>query len=202
MELDKSVVDGIDALIFDCDNTLAHTAPLHFACLREVLASHGHVIEEAWYAERVGLSGGDLMAAIALRDGKAPDWPAVASELPALYRRLIGGVDEVAHVTAVVRYYQGRLPMAVASGSTGSLVRATLGAIGLFDAFDAVVTLDDVGVGKPEPDLFVAAASRLEVEPARCLVFEDSQEGFEAARRAGMRVLDVATMSPPASRSK
>lgn len=199
MEFDKSLIEGVRALIFDCDNTLAHTAPVHFACLREVLASYGHVIEQSWYFERVGLSIEDLIRAIAVRDGSAPPWHKIASALPALYKGKVKGVREVEQVTSVVRYYQGQLPMAVASGAPASLVHATLSAIGLLDAFQAVVTIDDIGVGKPEPDLFIEAATRLGVETCHCLVFEDSREGFLAAQRAFMKVLDVATLCPPVS---
>jgi beta-phosphoglucomutase-like phosphatase (HAD superfamily) len=197
MELENFIAGTFDALIFDCDNTLAHTAPLHFECLREVLLSHGHELNEAWYRERVGLSGGDLMRDIAQRDGRAPPWKAVAAELPARYIQLVSQVEEIAHITALVRFYAGRMPMAVASGSTGALVHATLRAIGLQDCFEVVTSLDDVNIGKPSPAIFLEAARRLKVAPERCLVFEDSAEGFEAARRARMHVLDVASMREP-----
>ncbi len=197
MQLETFIAATFDALIFDCDNTLAHTAPLHFACLREVLRMYGHDLDEAWYRKRVGMSGGDLMRDIAQRDGHAPPWESVAAELPTRYRRVVSRVEEIAHITALVRRYTGRMPMAVASGSTGALVDATLSAIGLQDCFDAVVSLDDVCIGKPSPAIFLEAARRLKVAPERCLVFEDSVEGFEAARRARMQVLDVASMRAP-----
>jgi HAD superfamily hydrolase (TIGR01509 family) len=81
--------------------------------------------------------------------------------------------------------------MAVASAGTGSIVHAILDAIGVAPLFEAVVTIEDVARGKPHPDLYLAAADRLKVAPARAEAFEDSDEGLEAARTAGMRVTDI-----------
>jgi HAD superfamily hydrolase (TIGR01509 family) len=57
--------------------------------------------------------------------------------------------------------------------------------------FDAIVGADDVARGKPEPDVFLKAAEKIGVRPANCLVYEDGDLGIEAARRAGMEVIDV-----------
>ena len=65
--------------------------------------------------------------------------------------------------------------------------------------FDAVVTIEDVTNAKPAPDLFLEAARRMEALPQTCVVFEDSREGLEAARRAGMVAIDVATLGSAAS---
>ena len=63
--------------------------------------------------------------------------------------------------------------------------------------FDTIVGAHDVGRGKPHPDLFLLAAQRMGVDPADCLVFEDAPHGIEAARRAGMRAVAIATTLPP-----
>ena len=86
----------------------------------------------------------------------------------------------------------GRRPLAVASGGSRAIVTATLRATGLLPLFDTVVTLDDMGHAKPEPDLLLEAARRLGVPAKRCLMLEDSREGLKAANRAGMRSVDVA----------
>ena len=81
--------------------------------------------------------------------------------------------------------------MAVASGGPAAIVIPTLEVTALRSLFDTVVTIEDVKRPKPDPDLFLEAAKRLNVAPAQCLVLEDSREGLEAAKRAGMRVIDV-----------
>ena len=81
--------------------------------------------------------------------------------------------------------------MAVASGGFRHVVERQLAHIGVGDWFDAVVTSEDTTRHKPEPDVFLEAARRLGVAPERCEVYEDAEFGFEAARRAGMRCVDV-----------
>lgn len=85
----------------------------------------------------------------------------------------------------------GRRPSAVASNGERSVVKATLEACAILEFFDAIVTVEDVAVGKPDPGMFLLAAERLHTWPEDCLVLEDSEQGVEAARRAGMDVLDV-----------
>ena len=67
----------------------------------------------------------------------------------------------------------------------------TLQAVGLSDLADEVVTADDVSVGKPAPDVYLEAASRLEVAPEKCVAFEDAPSGIMAAQTAGMQVVAV-----------
>ena len=68
--------------------------------------------------------------------------------------------------------------------------------IGLGDYFADIVAAEDVSEGKPAPDVFLKAASRIDREPANCVVFEDAHVGIEAGLRAGMRVVAVATTHP------
>lgn len=85
------------------------------------------------------------------------------------------------------------IPRSVGSSTPRSNLDAIFAATGLGELFDAVVSADDVGNGKPAPDVFLLAAKRLGLAPADCLVIEDAHVGIEAARRAGMKVLAVAT---------
>lgn len=66
-----------------------------------------------------------------------------------------------------------------------------LQALGLREYFDAITSAEDVTAGKPDPQVFMAAASRVDLPPARCIVVEDAAAGVEAARRAGMRCVGV-----------
>ena len=88
------------------------------------------------------------------------------------------------------------IPRSVGSSTPRSNLDAIFAATGLDQLFDAVVCGDDVTNGKPAPDVFLLAAKRLGLEPADCLVIEDAHVGIEAAHRAGMKVLAVATTNP------
>jgi HAD superfamily hydrolase (TIGR01509 family) len=81
--------------------------------------------------------------------------------------------------------------MAVASGGYRDVVGRTLDQLRIRSWFQAMVTAEDTARHKPEPDVFLEAARQLSVPPAACAVFEDTELGLEAARRAGMLGLDV-----------
>ena len=88
------------------------------------------------------------------------------------------------------------IPRSVGSSTPRSNLDAIFAATGLDRLFDAVVCGDDVANGKPAPDVFLLAATRLGLSPSDCLVIEDAHVGIEAAHRAGMKVLAVATTNP------
>lgn len=88
------------------------------------------------------------------------------------------------------------IPRAIGSSTPRANLDAIFAATGLDAFFDAIACGDDVTHGKPAPDIFLLAAQRLHLPPADCLVIEDAHVGLEAARRAGMETLAVATTNP------
>ncbi|MCK8782784.1 HAD family phosphatase [Roseomonas sp. NAR14] len=197
---DDLLPPGTRGLIFDCDGTLVDTPPVYAAAWAAGFRLSGREMARDWYMRRAGLSESTLLDAFEAEHGVALDRAAVVARMRAAFLAGLGRLAEIATVTAIVRGQRGRLPMAVASGGSREIVAATLRATGLAPLFDAVVTFDDVGRAKPDPALFQEAARRLGVPPAGCVVFEDSAEGLEAARRAGMRPVDVAILrgsTPP-----
>jgi len=196
--IDLTPAEPFSALIFDCDGTLAETAPLHYHACSKAMATFGAVMPRPWYLARLGLSLVGLMAAFEADFGVRLDPQAVRLAAVPFYAGGFDKVREITAVTAVARRYTGRVPLAVASSGNRDNVRNTLRALGLAGLFAAVVTIEDVGRGKPAPDLFLEAARRLRVPPAACVVFEDTDEGLQAARRAGMAAKDVRTAYRPA----
>lgn len=87
-------------------------------------------------------------------------------------------------------------PISVASGGVKKTVIATMNAIGITELFETIVTQDDVKNSKPSPDLFLLAAEKMRVDPTKCLVFEDSKLGIEAANNAGMKSVLVQPDDP------
>lgn len=88
------------------------------------------------------------------------------------------------------------VPCAIGSSTHRENIDLSLDMIGLRPFFRAIVTAEDVRLGKPDPEVFVTAAARIERAPERCVVFEDAFVGIEAARAGGMRVIAVATTHP------
>jgi HAD superfamily hydrolase (TIGR01509 family) len=121
----------------------------------------------------------------------------VVSEIRASYRAnlpLIPGVDSAILALAA------RYPLAVASSSNRELIELALALAGLSDAFRAVVSSEEVERGKPAPDVYLEAASRLGIAPQHCAAVEDSSNGIRSAHAAGMRVVAVPNREyPPAA---
>ena len=101
-----------------------------------------------------------------------------------------GAVDAVRRIAA-------ERPVALASSAHRDVIAAALDATGLTATFEVVVSSDEVAHGKPAPDVYFEAARRLGVDPAACLVVEDSYNGVQAARAAGMTVVLVPNRSVP-----
>jgi HAD superfamily hydrolase (TIGR01549 family) len=148
-----------------------------------------------WYNARAGLSEHVLMDAFEAQHLVKLDQEATVTKMRETFLKELALLREIAVVAEIARRNYGKRPMAVASGGPAAIVEPSLKATRLHGLFDIVVTLDDVGRAKPEPDLFLEAARRLGVPPERCLVFEDSLQGIEAARQAGMHVVDVARLA-------
>jgi len=103
-------------------------------------------------------------------------------------------ITAIAPVERIIRQAVGTMPMAVASSGLKASVTSHLKDVGLYDLFDAIVTVEDVQHGKPAPDLFLLAAEKIGVAPEHCRGFEDADLGIEALQAAGMEVVDVRLM--------
>jgi HAD superfamily hydrolase (TIGR01509 family) len=191
--LDKRIVPSppYAALIFDCDGTLADTLPVHFQTWRAAFERYGAVLAKDWYRDRAGLTAKELIEAFNQAFDCIIDEQKIDAERQKHFANSIHQVQEVQAVAAIARANYGKVPMAIASNGQPATVKSILEAIRLRPLFETIVTLDDVEFGKPAPDMFLLAAERMGVEPYECIVYEDSEPGLEAARRAGMRWIDV-----------
>jgi beta-phosphoglucomutase-like phosphatase (HAD superfamily) len=185
------------AFIFDLDGTLADTMPSHYQAWSRIAARHGLTFPEARFYALGGVPTAKI-AAMLISEAGLPLDPLVVSreKEEAYFAGLTGGVGVVAiePVLALARQHRGEGPMAVASGGVRRIVIRTLEALGILDWFAAVVAAEDTTRHKPDPDVFLEAARRLDADPASCTVYEDTDIGLEAARRAGMRGVDVRTL--------
>lgn len=113
------------------------------------------------------------------------------------FERRLDHVQPIAPVVALVQQHRGKLPIAVATGGIRRICETILTHIGLIGSFDAMVCAEDVPHHKPAPDIFLEAARRLGIPADQCLVYEDTDPGIEAARRAKMQWIDVRTFYSP-----
>ena len=188
------IPDHVRGLVFDCDGTIADTMPLHYEAWVEALNEHRVEFPEALFYELAGVPTARIIEILNERHGHDLPVQETADHKENLYQRLLPRVVPVEPVVLLVKQYAGRLPMAVATGATQAICRKTLGALGLLEYFQAVVTADDVQHGKPAPDIFLESARRLGVPPESCYAFEDADLGLQAARAAGMVAIDIRPM--------
>jgi HAD superfamily hydrolase (TIGR01509 family) len=111
---------------------------------------------------------------------------AVDERRDALFRQLLPQLAAVPEVLEHLDAAHRRIPCGVVSGGARDSVTASLSAVGLLERFDVVVCAGDYVNGKPDPESFLLAAQRLNVQPDHCLVFEDAELGIQAAAAAGM----------------
>lgn len=181
-------------LIFDCDGTLADTMPAHFRAWTAVTRRYGLEFPERRFYELGGVPSHRIAALLAQEQGKTIDADKLAREKEEAFLEHLPAIQPVAAVVALAKSAAGRLPMAVASGGFRPVITQVLAQLGILELFQAVVTAEDTARHKPEPDVFLEAAKRLGVEPKWCAVYEDTDIGLEAARRAGMAAIDVRPM--------
>ncbi len=184
----------IKGLIFDCDGTVADTMPLHYQAWVEALGEHGVDFPEALFYEMAGIPTPRIVELLNERHGHQMPVQETADHKDALYLQLIPKVTAIDPVVKIVRDYHGKLPMAVATGGTRSVVTRTLNSLGLMRFFDALVTADDVKNGKPAPDIFLEAARQIGVAPELCAGFEDGELGLQSIRTANMLAIDIRPM--------
>src|SRR2546423_1728053 len=175
------------AYIFDCDGTLADTMPLHYKAWCAVLREHECDMPEALFYELGGVPTEQIVELLNERHGHHMPAAEVAQAKSELFLKMVEQIAPIEPVVAIVNQVYGKLPMAVASGGRRGIVTKTLNALGLAEKFNAIIGSEDYVNGKPAPDPFLTAAARLGVEPAKCLVFEDTQTGIAAAKAAGMQ---------------
>lgn len=188
-----------DALLFDLDGTLIDTESLAVASGLAAFAEAGFPVSVEFMHRLVGR---DQIASRQIIRAELPELN--VERLDNLWR--VGFEAEVSRglplkpgVTELLAHVP-HLKRAVVTSSGRTEAHHKLGIAGLAMAFAEVVTRDDVTHAKPAPDPYRLAAERLGVAPARCLAFEDSEAGAEAAHRAGCVVVQVPDVVPSQGR--
>ena len=179
----------LQAVIFDMDGVLVDSEPFGFEAMRRVMARHGLPYGEEENAEFLGRTTLDSCRILRARH-RLPESEETLADwyVEAMLEQIARGPIPMAGVPEVLRGVRGAgYRLALASSAEVRLIDANLAALAIRPLFEAVVSGTQVARGKPAPDVFLAAAERLGVPAAACLVVEDSRNGLLAAKAAGMR---------------
>jgi HAD superfamily hydrolase (TIGR01509 family) len=179
------------AYLFDCDGTIADSMPLHYLAWREALVEQGCDFPERLFYEWGGMPVLEIISTLNRQQGLNMDVETVAHRKENLYYEYLPRLTAVPEVLEVIETAKGKLPFAVVSGSTRESVTASLKVLNLLDRFQALVCAGDYTRSKPDPEGFLMAAEWLGVAPEKCLVFEDTAMGIQAATAAGMASVKV-----------
>lgn len=183
------------AVLWDLDGTLVDSGELHWRAWVRTMEAEGVSITREQFLATFGQRN-DSFVPEWLGAGATPERVRrVGEEKEARYRGLVrehGLAPLPGAAEWLARLEEDGWAQAVASSAPRLNLEAMLDALGFAHRFQVSVAAEDVREGKPHPEVFLAAAARLSIEPARCVVVEDAAAGVEAARRAGMRSIGLA----------
>lgn len=185
-----------DAVIFDFDETIIDLEPQHTGAYEALCRDYGSDYASMPEAFRLG-SGRRVIDDI--REMRAHfGWTASEEDL---FKRRQEHFDALCRTSdletlpqvreAIEQLRAGGMPLAITSSAVAASIEAILERLGLRDAFTMIVDGSEVRHGKPDPEAYLLTARRLGVAPGRCIVFEDSEVGVAAAKRAGMYCVAV-----------
>ncbi|ATO15357.1 HAD family hydrolase [Micromonospora sp. WMMA2032] len=188
----------VDAVLFDLDGVIVDSEPVWEEVRRAYVAEHGGVWQPDTQRRLMGMSTGEWAAYLSDELGVDRSAEQVAAEVVAeMTERYARRVPLIDSADAVVRRTAARWPLGLASSSPSRLIAAALDATGLAGAFVATLSTEETARGKPAPDVWLAVAERMDVDPRRCVAVEDSSNGVRSAAAAGCRVVAVPHGSYP-----
>ena len=180
-------------MLWDLDGTLVDSEEFHWLSWRDTMRVEGIELTYAQFLASFGQRNDRILAAW-LPDADPERARRIGDEKEAEYRRLVAKrglapLPGAREWLAVLR--QSGWKQAIASSAPGQNVTTMLRVLELEPYLDAIVSAEDVTIGKPDPQVFLKAAEKLGIPPRRCIVVEDAAAGVEGGRRGGMRTIGV-----------
>jgi beta-phosphoglucomutase-like phosphatase (HAD superfamily) len=174
------------ALLFDLDGLLIDSEPLYHGVEVRLLGEYG-VTDFSILKQALGMKAEEAFALFVDQLGLKVEPTVLVDRCgDMMLLEIMENLNLMPEVKTCLGRFHGVLPMAVASASRRPLLEAALTRFDLHQYFKAIVSGDDAIHGKPNPEIFLLAASKLGINPSECVVFEDAPHGVQAAKRAGM----------------
>ena len=184
-------------IIFDMDGVLVDSYASHLESWRQLAAEHGRTLTDAQIGSTFGRTSRDIIRLLFEVEDPG-EIHKLDQRKESLYRDLIRGrVPAMPGAVELVNACRDAgFKLAVGSSGPSENVSLVCNGMGLRGLFDAIVTGDDITHGKPDPEVFLTAAARLDVKPQLCVVIEDAPVGVAAARNAGMKCVGLVGTYP------
>ncbi|MFH1763232.1 MAG: HAD family phosphatase [Gemmatimonadota bacterium] len=186
--------EGPGAVLWDLDGTLADSKDYHWRAWKEAMSAEGLTVTEAQFLASFGQRNDAILGAWLGPDADAAQIRRLGDAKEALYRELVRteGITPLPGAAEWVRsLHEAGWRQAIASSAPRLNVEVMHQALGFSGLIDTLVAAEDVSQGKPDPEVFLKAASELGIPPDRCVVVEDAEAGIEAAHRGGMPSVGV-----------
>jgi len=187
------------AIIFDSDGVVVDSEPFSLAAFKQAMTEHGIYLSQDDIMANCGLTDAAICDYVLCKFNQKVDIQSFHSRKQQLYEQMIsqGELKPCDGIEALLQKLRNaRIPYALASSGSRRKIHFNLTLTGLLEKFPIIVSGEEVSRGKPFPDVFLKAAEHLAMPAGSCVVIEDSLNGIEAARRAGMSCVAVAGTFP------
>ncbi len=190
----KPTLRGLDAVIFDMDGVIIDSEPLHERTATMVFNAHGMTVPKDLFEAYKGRTDREIVRFMIDNHASRPiDAEALLQERRLLYESFIDELMPVADVLPFIEAVAGSHPLALTTSASRQNQQLAFRKFDLDRFFDVIITSDDITRPKPDPQPYLVTAERLNVDPARCVVFEDSTNGVRSALGAGCQVIAITT---------
>ncbi|MCQ2136402.1 MAG: HAD family phosphatase [Bacteroidales bacterium] len=187
----------VKGLIFDMDGTMVDNSALHIEAFRLFFERHGckEPFSEEWFARR----NEDILKHYIPRECEKYGWVALSDEKEMIYRETFK--DVIKPVDGLLQLLEQAvsegMKCCVGSSAPRQNVEFHLDVLGARKFMSDWLCMEDVKIGKPDPDVYLKCCSRIDCDPSECIVFEDATAGVEAGLRAGCKVVGIANWNDP-----
>jgi beta-phosphoglucomutase family hydrolase len=189
----------LEAVLWDLDGVIADTGTYHCRAWQDAFGKRGVSFTEADFMRHFGQRN-DTIIRDAIGDSISPEeLDIIADEKEKNYRRRLAEsiIKPLPGAIELIRSLeQSKIKMAIASSAPMENIQPIIRGLDIEDCFQAIAWGREVAEGKPSPQIFSLAATKLEAEPRNCVVIEDAIAGVTAAKRAGMKCVAVTNSHP------
>ncbi|MBN1303691.1 MAG: HAD family phosphatase [Anaerolineales bacterium] len=191
------------AVIWDMDGVLVNTGEFHYQAWESIFNELGFPFSENQFKETFGMNNAGILEVILHQNLPPGQTQKISDRKERLFRQAVKGKAALLPGIAntLEAFSKWSLKQAIASSAPPQNIDVLVNELKISKYFDAIVSGSDIP-GKPDPAVFLEAASQLDIRPENCIVIEDAIPGVQGAKNAGMKCIAVTTTNPAEALSK